>query len=157
MANDMRFRWDGLDELRWHLQHLPEELTGFAQDTVRQAANRAAQRITHRYPVSGVRKRTRERVSSTGRRLAASVTVKEDLSHYGARAIVQSRAPHAHLWEWGTGQRRTAKGWNRGAMRPSTYGAPVFVPIVEEERAWMYARMIEQLRHAGVELEVQVA
>lgn len=149
--SDMRFRWDGLDELRWHLTNLPQELSDQAQGIVRTAAHRAALRIANRYPVSG---RAKKR---SGKRLRAGVSVKEEMSHYGARAVVRSAAPHAHLWEWGTEQRQNARGVNRGAMVPSKYGAPVFVPVVEEERARMFAAFIEMLRHAGIQLEVHVA
>jgi hypothetical protein len=44
---------------------------------------------------------------------------------------VRSRAPHAHLNEWGTKTRRTKKGWSRGVMPRKT----VFVPIAIQERA----------------------
>jgi putative aminopeptidase FrvX len=149
-VSDMRFRWDGMDELRWHLQHLPEELTGQAQSIARAAANRASTRIVAAYPVSGAKKKR------GGKRLRAGVTVKEEMSHYGARVVVRSGAPHAHLWEWGTGPRQNAKGANRGAMIPEEYGAEVFVPVVKEERERMNGDFVEMLKHAGIQLEVVI-
>jgi hypothetical protein len=46
--------------------------------------------------------------------------------------LVKSAAPHAHLYEWGSRQRRTKRGWNRGAMPEAKNG---MVPIAVQERA----------------------
>jgi hypothetical protein len=68
---------------------------------------------------------------------------------------VRSAAKHAHLWEFGTGDRGNRYG-PTGRMVPSKYGAPVFVPTVEDERARMHGELIKLLRHAGVHLEIVV-
>jgi len=152
MLNPVRLTWDGLYELRFALRQLPVELHAGAADLVAAAARRAGARIAAAYPVSGLKKRR-----LGGVRLSAGVTVTESTSSYGAYAVVRSRAKHANLWEDGTKVRQTTRGANRGAMLPRTYGAPVFVPVVTEERNRMHAQLIELLRHAGVELLVEIA
>ena len=149
-AGTIRLEWAGLEELRVALRRLPRELADRAGGSVRQAAYRAAARISAAYPVSG-----RTKKGGGGVRLASGVKVIEELSTYGVSATVRSTAKHAHLWEWGTGDRANRYG-NRGAMIPANYGAPVFVPIVEEERARMVAEFVDILRTAGVELEVEL-
>jgi hypothetical protein len=137
---------------------LPAELADLAAGSVRQHAYRAAARIRQDYPVSGrTKSRGGNRKRIEGVRLAQGVRLTEEFGPYGASAIVRSTAKHAHLWEWGTGPRQHANGRHVGRMSPSTYGAPVFVPVVVDERERMLRAFIDQLRHAGIELEVTVS
>jgi len=148
--SDMRFVWEGLQELKDALRRLPDELGYSAAGLVRQAGYGAAADLRSSYPVSGKPKKT------GGRRLAQGVTIRDDYGRFGAVVTVQSMARHAHLWEWGTQDRRTATR-PTGAMVPSQYGAPLFVPVVNRYRARLYEQQVQLLRHAGVELQVLVA
>jgi hypothetical protein len=147
-----RIVWTGLEELRAALRALPRELQDRAVGSVRQAGYRAGGRIGQAYPASHARKR-----GGGGVRLRQGVRVTEEASSVGgAMAVVRSTAKHAHLWEFGTGDRANRYG-PTGRMVPSKYGAPVFVAVVEEERARMHAEFVTLLRHTGVALEVVIS
>ena len=65
--------------------------------------------------------------------LRKGLRVREVTSdNYQVQEQIKSRAPHAHLWEWGTKARHTRKGWNRGVMGKARVG---MVPIAIQERA----------------------
>lgn len=51
---------------------------------------------------------------------------------------VSAGAPHVHIWEDGTRQRRTRRGFNRGV---SPAKGPVFVPAATRYRADMIRRI----------------
>jgi hypothetical protein len=141
-------QWTGLDELKAAMRELPRELADRAGGTVRQRAYAASARTQAAYPVSGRRKKT------GGLRLRAGVDVVEEHSTFGMVATVRSRAKHAHLWEFGTGNRVTNTGHRTGTMTPTRYGAPVAVPTNMQERARMYEEIVAIMRTAGVQLEV---
>jgi hypothetical protein len=61
---------------------------------------------------------------------------------------VLSRAPHSHLYEFGTKRRRTAKGANRGAMSEKA----ITVPIARRRRARMARRLVDLLRSKGFQV-----
>lgn len=63
--------------------------------------------------------------------------------------IVQSTAPHAHLFEWGTRQRQNAAGANRGVM-PATKTTP---QIAQKRRERMFRRLREMLIRRGFVLD----
>jgi len=98
----VNLRLDGLDELRDDLHTLPADLARETQPAIIAAADATASALRAAYPFRtgnlrrGVRIRTRTTAVST-------------------TATVQSTAPTAPLWEYGTQVRRTQRGWNRGA------------------------------------------
>jgi hypothetical protein len=88
------------------------------------------------YASSGIEKGVRVKRQSAGR--------------YGAAALVQSTAPHAHLYEYGTEVRHTRTGAARGKMPPA--GPNGMVPIVARRRRRMYDRLKGVLAKMGLEV-----
>lgn len=138
MSNN-RLVMEGLTELRTALRALPEELAREAGVIVTAQAEYAKEQIQRAYP------------EKTGR-LRNRVTVNRDADRYGAAAIVRSRAPHAHLHEYGTQPRRNAKGANRGTMPKADEGARM-IPIIVRRRRAMVAALIDLVRRAGFVVE----
>jgi hypothetical protein len=65
-------------------------------------------------------------------------------------AVIVSASPHSHLYHWGTGERRTAKGANRG-RGPRANPEPL-VPIARRRRARAQRRLVEMLERKGFEV-----
>jgi hypothetical protein len=99
-------------------QTIDDRLKPQAARIIADAARAQAQAMASAYPV-GPTGNLREGVSS------------ERTTPF--RHIVRNRAPHAHLYEHGTGTRRTRKGWHRGAM-PAQH---VWIPSAVRERTQM--------------------
>jgi HK97 gp10 family phage protein len=94
---------EGLDELRDELQRLPADLNREARDQVIATAQATAAELRAAYP------------EKTGNlRRGVKVTIEETPTSTIAKVI--SSAPHAHLWEFGTENRKTQKLWKRGRM-----------------------------------------
>jgi hypothetical protein len=130
----------GLSELRAALRQLPEELAREAHVIVTAQAQFAKDQIQRAYPEG-----------RTGN-LRGGVTVQSDDQRYGASAIVRSRAKHSHLYEYGTAQRRTSNGANRGRM-PQAPEANRMIPIVVRRRRAMTQALIDLVRRAGFTVE----
>ena len=129
----------GLAELKAELRRLPEELASDAGEVVLGAANRAEAAILARYPHG-----------PTGN-LRDGVSVHEARAdRFGAKMIVRSAAPHAHLYEYGSAS-RAYKGANRGRM-PAATGGPVFVPEMQRARAWMWDALRRLIEATGLEV-----
>jgi len=97
-----RLVFEGLDELRQQLRALPADLVSRASAIIDRRAQNAAAAIRAAYPEG-----------ETGN-LRSGVSVPFSASSaFGAGALVSSRSQHAHLWEFGTAVRRTARGANR--------------------------------------------
>jgi len=95
-------RIDGLDELRDAIHTLPTDLARETRPEVEDAAATTASALRAAYPVR------------TGN-LRRGVRVRTQTTATGTTATVQSTAPYAAAWEFGTEIRRTQRGWNRGA------------------------------------------
>jgi hypothetical protein len=94
---------DGFAEFSQALGALPVTLADQARADVDAAAAATKTETIAGYP------------DRTGRMRAGVITV-EDTSRAAVYAVeVRSTAPTAHLWEYGTQNRQTQKGWNRGA------------------------------------------
>lgn len=130
-----RLRLDGLDQLRAALMRLPEELASEGADIVQAAAEQAARETQAAYPV---------RTGTLQRR----VTAMTERSKGGALGLVRSRAPHAHLYEFGTKKRKNDKGANRGVM-PAAPEAQRMIPKVIRIRKRMTQQLIDLVRKAG--------
>ena len=91
---------DGLDELRLALHDMPDALTNAALEIVATAAADTAAEVKTVYPTAAMRD---------------AVVVSDRSEPYKARVVVESRTPQAHWWEWGTENRHTQQGWNRGS------------------------------------------
>lgn len=129
-----RVVWNNMAELRSGLLTLPADLTADATPIVKSAGARARSAIVGAYPfVSG--------------RLKAGVTVTYDnAGPFGISARVTSAARHSHLYEFGTRNRRTRRGYNRGVMPAK----PAFVPRMQATRAAMYPELIAMMESHGL-------
>jgi len=130
---------EGLDEFRAALRRLPDELAQEAGVIVLAQAEMAKDQIQRAYP------------QGPSGNLRGRVTVNKESANirYGARAVVRSRAPHSHLYEYGSKTRRTDNGANRGAM-PEAPDQNKMVPIVQRRRRAMVAALIDMVRKAGL-------
>jgi hypothetical protein len=63
---------------------------------------------------------------------------------------VKSTSPHAHFWEFGTQNRTTSKGWNRGKLKDQYNRGLVGISI--RERAKLNAKLVELVRKAGFDV-----
>lgn len=108
------FQLEGFDDLSRALEALPEDLARRElAPVVRSHSDGLAADLRTAYDQGG-----------TGT-LAARVSVEPGRDPRGLRMKVRSRAPHAHLYEFGTVQRFTAgTGANRGTMP----ARPTFIP-----------------------------
>lgn len=131
----------GFDEFLRFLAGLPEEVQAEARAIVREETLGAAQEIEQAYP-----ERTYGSPKNRGT-LKRRVKVEFPSSQV-AVGIVRSQAPHADLYEFGTAQRRTKTGANRGSGSPH----PVTVPIARRRREQMAARLREMVARKGFEV-----
>lgn len=132
----VRLEFDGMAELRAALKAMPSELTHEASAIVVSHAEEAERLVESAYPQG-----------PTGR-LRRGVRTQRNLSRTIASAIVKSTAPHSHLFERGTGARRTRKGWNRGRM-PVAPESQRMVPIAIRVRRRMVNQLIAMVERAG--------
>lgn len=123
--------WTGFDELVRALANAPEEIHSEAAAIIKEETEGAAIELATSYP------------KKTGT-LARRVRTEYPKDLVGK---VKSKAPHAHLWHWGTKVRRTAKGANRGQM-PAANPEPL-VPISRRRRARMMRRLKDLLIRRG--------
>jgi hypothetical protein len=135
-----RLVMEGLNELREQLRNLPEDLAREAGVIVLAQAEMAKDQIQRAYP------------EKTGRLRGGITVTREALDRGGAAAIVRSRAPHAHLHEYGTQPRRTNKGANRGFMPKADEGERM-IPIIVRRRRAMVEALIAMVRRAGLTVE----
>lgn len=108
------FQIEGFDELSRVIEALPEDFSRRElAPVVRSHSDGLATELRSAYTLGG-----------TGT-LASRVSVEPGKDAFGLRMKVRSRAPHAHLYEFGTVQRFTAgTGANRGTMPAK----PTFIP-----------------------------
>jgi len=132
----------GLDELRRALKDLPADLAQQNRAHVEAATRDAAAALRSAYPRG-----------DTGN-LRAGVKTEFDVTPTGTVGTVISRSPHAHLWEFGTVNRRTQQGWNRGRLASQIHRG--LTAIAPRERRKLNAAIIDTLRddfkvsgHAG--------
>ena len=134
----VKLQIDGLSEFREALRQLPYELREEAGAIVLAIAEQAGQQIPAAYP-QGPTGNLKRRVTVT----------KEPSSAFGVRAVVKSRAPHASIFEFGTGPRQNRAGANRGVMPPAPHDQ-AFIPIAIQARRRMVQALIQMLQRAGL-------
>jgi hypothetical protein len=149
----MAVQWTGLSEFKAALHDLPEDLKQEGAAIVLAHAQEAERLVTQAYPVRTTNlKRGPNRKSKWwppgNLKKGVRTTVQSD-ARVGASALVRSTAPHAHLFERGTGVRRTGKGANRGRM-PAADLAQQMIPIVIRVRRRMHIQLIHLLERAGL-------
>jgi len=131
----------GFDVLRDALAQLPEDLANDARAEVVRAANDTASELRSVYPIGKPRKHY------PGGALRAGVKVKVTTGPVSTRAVVTSTAPHAHLWEFGTVDRRWDKGKEVGRMK-AQYNVGL-IGIAKRHRARLDAAQLAIVRAAG--------
>jgi hypothetical protein len=131
---------EGLEQFRAALRNLPQHLADEAAAVVLDAAGDAKGEVQSSYTEG-----------PTGN-LRRGVTVKQEHGRFGVRATVRSRAQHAHLYEQGTGQRRTRTGANRGRM-PQAPQEKRMIPIVIRHRKRMEAKLKDVVRKNGFQVD----
>ncbi len=143
MSNN-RLTFEGLDELRAGLRQLPDDLAQEAGVVIADEAEGAKNEIIDTY-------RRNFKGDDLSGNLERGVRVRRlDGGRFGAAALVQSTAPHAHLYEYGTETRHTRAGVHRGKMPPA--GPNGMVPIVRRRRRRMYERLKGILVKQGLEV-----
>ncbi len=130
------FQLVGLDELRQALRNLPEEMADEARSIVTDQAEAAGAEIRGVYPEG-----------KTGNLRAGLSVTPQAASRFGAVALVKSASRHAHLFEFGTTQRRSRFG-NRGRM-PKGPDSERMIPIAIRRRRTMTQLLIDLVRRAG--------
>jgi hypothetical protein len=136
----IQFQFKGLEALKTALRALPAELTVEASHIIEAAGNRAVLDLKRGYPV--VTGKLRDRVEVTFTQSGVS-----------SRALVRSRAPHAHLYEYGTEARHTALGANRGRMPPRH----LFGATMARNRREMWNALRALLERAGLKVTGRAA
>lgn len=137
MSNHIRL--DGFDAFVRQLQTLPEEIRAEARGILVDETEQAAAEIAQRYRAGGTGNLQR---SVRTRYPSESVLI----------GIAQATAPHAHLYEWGTRDRRGPGGAYRGRM-PAADRARNIVAIADRHRARLRQRLADLLRRIGFQVE----
>lgn len=127
---------DGFDELIGELTRAPQEMRAEGMGIVREETEGAAAEIRNQYHT---------KTGTLAKRVETEYPSTQVLV-----GIVRSRAPHAHLYEFGTQKRQTNSGANRGTM-PAALPA-VTVPIARRRRLRMIRRLADMLTRKGFEV-----
>ena len=118
MADSVTFRFSGGEQFAVDLHRWRDRLRAEVHEAAVDEANAIASVVQGQYPVG-----------KTGK-LRAGVRVKDESLTDTIQVRVRSLAPHSHLAEKGTAQRRTRRGWNRGVMP----ARPLFIPEAIQKR-----------------------
>jgi hypothetical protein len=137
-----RIVWSGFRELLRELNQLPTDVRAEGHQILVDEAKQMAREIEPYYPEQA--RTTR----GTGRLRGATRVIEATGDVVGA--VVKNVSPVSHLWHWGTGQRRTAKGYNRGRM-PKANPEPL-VPLARAVRRRAKARIVKMLERKGFEV-----
>ena len=128
----MSVQLQGFDELVQELTNAPKDMRDDGMVIVSEETEGAAIEIANEY----------------AKRVKTSYPAESVLI-----GIVQSSSPDSHLFEFGTKERKTANGANRGRMPKQEPGVtPV---IATKRRARMVRRLIEMVRGYGFEISGQ--
>ena len=103
----MNVAWQNLQEFRVALEAVPRTLHEAARIIIDGATDDTAAALSRNYPLG-----------ETGN-LRGGIRVHKSATERVILNEVASTAPHAHLWEYGTVNRVTRKGWNRGRVKPA--------------------------------------
>lgn len=141
----MSVKWEGLREFETELRQMPDRLADQCEDPVGDATAAAAAQLIQAYPegdTGNLRKGVRTRIKRT----PGTVTGE-----------VRSTSPHSHLWEYGTVNRETRRGWQRGRMKSAKERSLERLgSIAARTRRAMNTRIEDFLRRAGFELSGDV-
>lgn len=131
-----RLELNGLEDLKAALRQLPAELTDDATAIVQATAEDAASALRQAYPV-GETSNLRNGVRVVSRSGVFTTTYR-----------VKSMAPHAHLWEYGTENRVTRKGWRRG--KGPSHEKEGLTSIAPRYRKRMNQQLMDLVRKNGL-------
>jgi hypothetical protein len=136
MSGPVGFEIRGIEALRRALANLPADLGAEASQLALRHVQEAESVIRPVYAAHAV----------TGR-LARALTVRSfPVGQFSRATVIRARA--AHLFERGTGTRRTRQGWNRGAARSHR----TFPEPVQRAQAAFDLDLANLLRRAGLEV-----
>lgn len=129
----------GFDALLQELANAPKEIRAEAMAIVRDTTEAAASDIRSAYPKFTGNLASRVKTVYPGESVIAGIVI--------------STAPHSHLYEFGTKQRTTKSGANRGAATAHKgHGDTVTPTIAVKHRRRMYDRLVEMLRGKGFQI-----
>src|SRR5262245_46526023 len=124
----MKVEFAGLEDLMIQLRNLPRDLADQGGDIVENHAEIARAQLVQRYPPDPPPP-TKQITKGLGLREGVELEVRRN--PFGTVAILHSKSPDAHLWEFGTEDRATQQGWDRGRAPEHDGG---LVPIAERTR-----------------------
>jgi hypothetical protein len=125
VPDSVTFRFSGGDQFAVDLVRWRDRLRAEVRQAAADEANLMASVVQAQYPAG-----------KTGK-LRAGVRVKDESLNDTVLLRVRSLAPHSHLVEKGTAQRRTRRGWNRGVMPKR----PLFIPEAIQKRLAFVAKI----------------
>jgi len=132
--------WSGLDEFLKEFGSIPQALNSEGMAILREETEGAGVELAQSY------KRVTGNLARGVKTEYPSATILV--------GIVRNKSPHSHLWHWGTKERKTDSGWNRGRMWGKTAQPPEpLVPIARRRRARMARRLVDLLRSKGFQIE----
>jgi hypothetical protein len=126
-------RVTGLDELMRDLTNAPAEIRAEAMDVVRDTTEGMAAAV---------------RTSYAAHRRTGTLLGRIKTSYPASGALigkVLSTAPHSHLFEWGTKERQTRRGANRGRMPANSE----FDDLAQTWRERMTTRLMALVANRG--------
>jgi hypothetical protein len=126
---------EGIDELTQALQNMADHLTNEALEIVATAAADTMTELKSVYPDGPMR---------------AAVHVEDRSVQYQARFVVVSPTDEAEWWEFGTQNRHTQKGWNRGAE--PAHRDRGLLPIAVRHRKAMRAALVAMVQREGFDV-----
>jgi hypothetical protein len=126
---------DGLDDLRKALQDMPDALTNDAIGIVAGAAHDCADELKTVYPPGP---------------MADHVVVEDRSQQYQARFVVESTTEQAVWWEFGTQNRQTQQGWNRGSE--PAHPQRGLISLARKHRVTMRAELVALVQEAGFDV-----
>lgn len=133
--------WGGLQEFRALLKNLPRHLRDQARDIVDTATRTTHAQVYAAYPIGPGR---------YGGALRRGLVIDEQTSDAGVFNAVISKSPHAHLWEFGTKDRRTEDNWKRGRVKPARErGIDGLIPTAIRNRKIMEQALIQMMTNEG--------
>jgi hypothetical protein len=139
-----RVTFDGLDALLRDIANLPAALKTDARQIVTRRTEAAAEDVRRAYPEASRTPTGTGTLRNRVKTFYPSTTV--------IVGIVRSQAPHANIYEFGTHQRKTRAGWNRGTMPPHPDGDGVTPPIAQRHRRLMRRELIDMVRGHGFDV-----
>jgi hypothetical protein len=137
-VSNNRLELNGLADLMAALRKLPAELAAEAAEHIDDTVEVTASSLIQSYPLG-----------DTGN-LRKGVKKSVTRSAFGAVGEVKSTSPHAHLWEFGTQNRQTRQGWNRGKLKDQYNRGLVGISL--RERKKLNVKLIELVKRAGFEV-----